>query len=389
MDSQPWLDRVLEQLARHDLPPNYVQGFIEELTDHLEDLKEESMEANASSRLGEPKQVAEAAATAYRRRSFLGRHPTAAFLVFAISPVIPQYVLFLVGAMVLITFRADHTLDWYENHWILSPIIVVCSTFLSILYGELAMRLGIGRKWMLASCAVLGAFAMLQEFALGVTVMLLVQFAVPFAVGWWFARQKHNHSYPATTFFVFAISPVASYMLLWLIVVLAFATGQSFVNVYLGPTAVLAWSFVLLMYLAPTVVASLLYCKLAKGVGSGRKWIVVSCLVLATFVATPFMPLLLIYVVPTVVASLFYCKLAKGFGSGRKWIVVSCLVLATFGAMQSLLQICSSSSGQHDSLSLWIGLMTCISLAQFLTPLAIGWWFMRRKHDQGHLQLAS
>ena len=64
MDSQPWLDRVRERLARHVLPPSYVQRLMEELSDHLEDLKEEGMEADAISRMGEAEQVAEAAATA-------------------------------------------------------------------------------------------------------------------------------------------------------------------------------------------------------------------------------------------------------------------------------------------------------------------------------------
>jgi hypothetical protein len=380
MGDQPWLNRVRERLARQALPSAYIRRLMEELSDHLEDFKEESMETDAYCRLGEPEQVAEAAATAYRRRSFLGRHPTAAFLVFAISPVIAQYVLFCVGGMVLMTLRADHTLDWYENHWILSLIIVVCSTFLSIVYGELAMRLGIGRKWMLASCAVLGAFGLLLELGLRVPVMALAQFAAPLAVGWWFTKRKCNRGYPATTFLVFAISPVASYMLLWVIVVLAFATGQSFLNVYLALTAV---------YVVPTVVASLLYCKLAKEFGSGRRWTFALCLVLATFVATPFAPLLLIYVVPTVVASLLYCKLAKRFGSGEKWMFVSCLVLATFGAMQSFQSFLAGYETAEGHCRPPIGLTMCISLAQFLIPLAIGWWFMRRKHDQGQLELAS
>jgi hypothetical protein len=29
------------------------------------------------------------------------------------------------------------------------------------------------------------------------------------------------------------------------------------------------------------------------------------------------------------------------------------------------------------------------SLMEFIVPLAIGWWFLRRKPDQGRLQLAS
>ena len=69
MGNQPWLDRVRERLARQALPPAYIRRFTEELSDHLEDLKEESMETDALSRLGEPGQLANAAVAAYRRRS--------------------------------------------------------------------------------------------------------------------------------------------------------------------------------------------------------------------------------------------------------------------------------------------------------------------------------
>ena len=66
MDDQPWLDRVRQRLAKHVLPPNYVHRFLNELTDHLDDLKEENVEADAISRLGDPEEVAEAAVAAYR-----------------------------------------------------------------------------------------------------------------------------------------------------------------------------------------------------------------------------------------------------------------------------------------------------------------------------------
>ncbi|MFH0901082.1 MAG: hypothetical protein V2A73_10670 [Pseudomonadota bacterium] len=321
MGNQPWLSRVRERLAKHVLPPSYVQRFVEELTDHLEDLKEENVEADAISRLGEPEQVANAAVAAYRRRSFLGRHPVAAFLVFAVSPVIPQYVLGGVLWLVLAIFTGNYQ---YEEHDLaLSLTVIVCSTFVGILYGELAMRLGIGRKWMLTSFAVMGVMAMFWEHGLNHgtglhTVRVLVQFATPLAVGGWFAKRKYNHGYPATTFFIFAISPVISLMLLWLI---------------------LSW------------------------------------LILATM-----------YVIPTALASLLYCHLTKGFGSGRKWMFVSCTVLATFAAMGSFRL---TIHGSENSAGLPIGLTTCIILAQFLIPLAIGWWFMRHKHDQGELQPAS
>ena len=40
MANQPWLDEVRERLARQALPPSYIQRFMEELSDHLEDIKE-------------------------------------------------------------------------------------------------------------------------------------------------------------------------------------------------------------------------------------------------------------------------------------------------------------------------------------------------------------
>ncbi len=35
-----------------------------------------------------------------------------------------------------------------------------------------------------------------------------------------------------------------------------------------------------------------------------------------------------------------------------------------------------------------LGLRICVIIAQLVVPLAIGWWFMRRKHDQGQLEPA-
>ena len=169
---------------------------------------------------------------------------------------------------------------------------------------------------MLVSCVVLGANAMFWEsfgIPYAVTLMLPVQFAAPFAVGWWFTKRKCSHRYAATAFLVFAVSPVALYMLLSLVALSAAA-------------AVFAWSSVfvlLLMFVVPMALASLLYRKLAKGIGSGRKWLVVSCLLPTTLAAIPFMPLLLMFVVPMALASLLYCKLARRSGISRRWMLVS------------------------------------------------------------------
>ncbi len=349
MGDQLWLDSVRQRLTKHDLPSSYVQRFTEELGDHLEDLKEESMETDAISRLGEPEEVAEAAVTAYRRRSFLGRHPVAAFLVFAVSPVIPQYVLGAVPLLVLSVVTGNF--QYQEYDLAISLTIIVCSTFVGILYGELAMRLGIGKRWMLTSFAVLGVMAVFWEFGLNhanglLAVRIPVQFAVPLAVGWWFAKRTRNHGYPVTTFFIFAISPVVSVLILWIILALAMIM---IVRPLVGPDTFAAMPSAVLLALA-------------------------------------YANALLLYLLPTAVASLLYCKLTKGSGSGRKWMVVSCSVLATFTAMLSL-GITTDVAGSGAGLP--IGLAMFIILAQFLIPLATCWWFLRRTPDQSRLKFAS
>ncbi len=350
MGEQLWLESVRQRLTKHDLPSSYVQRFTEELGDHLEDLKAEGAEADASSRLGEPEQVAQAAVTAYRRRSFLGRHPVAAFLVFAASPVIPQYFLFIELIVLLAVLGGYRTIDWYRDQWILGPIVVVCSILVVALYGELAKWLGIGKKWTLVSCAVLGAVATLFQFGISagaVTVMLPVQFAAPLAMGWWFTRPRCNHGHAATTFLVFAISPLALYWILLMVV---------------------AWAF---------LAAEPLYYP--GEFGEARFGPIVG-LVLA------FVPLLLLTMVPTVVPSLFYCTLVRRSGIGRKWILVSCTVLAMHAAILTLPSV-GYAVGEFGALQL--AMKICMASTQCLIPLAIGWWFIRRKHDQGRLELAS
>ena len=194
MPNQPWLDSVRERLAQHGLPPTYIQRCVAELADHLHDLKEEATDTEAvlCSRLGEAEQVARAEIVAYRRRHFLGRHPLAAFLVFAISPVIAWYFLYSASSMFLqVCFHHD----WTESRWVLGLALVACSTVGVILYGELALWLGIGRKWTLVSCPALGSIASLFSFEFGPHAFVsLVQFAAPFVVGWWIVTRRCNSS---------------------------------------------------------------------------------------------------------------------------------------------------------------------------------------------------
>jgi hypothetical protein len=230
MANPSWLDDVRKRLFRQGLPPSYVQRFMDELSDHVADLKEENMEGDAVSRLGEPEQVADNAVAAYRRRSFLGRHPTAAFLVFGLSPVVSFIVLSVLAAGL---FELCCVRLWGTNlaglrhfgpwavpamPYVMSLLTVVIPCILaSILYCRLAWWLGIGKKWMLLSCAMLavlgsmsycfvnlsplpGHHALLWGGGIPITIgqlasvfcrpRQLLQFLVPLAIGWWFLRRK-------------------------------------------------------------------------------------------------------------------------------------------------------------------------------------------------------
>ncbi len=236
MANPSWLDDVRKRLARQLLPPSYVQRFIEELSDHLDDLKEEGMDQNSSSRLGKPEQVAEAAAVAYRRRSFLGRHPMAAFLVFGISPVVSLVALV---ALVMFGLRARPN-SWDDPLFAglnrIGPsasavaayltsvsVVVIPSIVVSILYCWLVGRSGINKKWVLLSCTILSVLAALPSCEAKVALIpaeswaglrpwwpdsighfyyfftrtfcnpqQLMQFLVPLAVGLWFVWRKRD-----------------------------------------------------------------------------------------------------------------------------------------------------------------------------------------------------
>ena len=78
MGNRPWFEDLRRRLIRHGLPHGYVRRFMEEVTDHLEDLREKTMksEAEAYARLGQSEQVAEAAVVAYRHHPLYGREVT-------------------------------------------------------------------------------------------------------------------------------------------------------------------------------------------------------------------------------------------------------------------------------------------------------------------------
>jgi hypothetical protein len=168
------------------------------------------------------------------------------------------------------------------------------------------------------------------------------------------------------------------YAILSAIVLVANVTAYRFAQEHLGPAAEHCWLF-LFMQIVPTAVAGFLCYKFAREFRSGARWMFVACVALATFAATLFSCDLSMHIVPIAVASILFCMAAKRVGLGGKWVLVACMMLAVYAATQSFLEI-------H---SLEVVGTACPILAHFLVPLAVGWWFPRRKHDEGQLQLAS
>lgn len=237
MANLPWLDEVLSRLAKRGLPSSYIQRFADELSDHLEDFEDDAMstDADAYSRLGKPEQVADAAVVAYRRRSFLGRHPTAAFLVFGLSPLVSLICLFILVCvgLRLIGVTAERIglvsnegfstvpagpIELAAGRYLFSLLTIIIPAILaSIIYCKLAKRWYVGNAWILTSCVVLATAAMLPAWdvntkmidanghyavcaglwipgwcgwVLPISVPQLLQFLVPLAIGWWFMRCK-------------------------------------------------------------------------------------------------------------------------------------------------------------------------------------------------------
>lgn len=377
MATQPWFDDVRRRLAKRGLPPEYVKRFVDELSDHFQDIEEENMgkEADVSCRLGESEQVAEAAVVAYRRRSFLGRHPLAAIAVFGVSPIVPLLFLGYVSEGILVLANAQfHFYPPFCSNdassvamalWplILAVFMAVPLIVTSLLYCELAQWSGIGRKWMFMSCAVLAMIGARFNCENGIpwwdfgfhTPAQWCQFIAPLAASWWFMRKGRDQNHPAAAFLAFAVAPATSLMV--------------FIGVAVaGLWAVGGWDKI-------DPLNKVLYC-LALG-NSGYAWQVGACLVLLAVVVTP-----------AGLLSILFCKLGKRLSAGKKWIGTSCTILAVMAVLPGYyLPFWVGPSPQ--SATLRTGLCHIQQVGEFLVPLAIGWWFLRRGRNHSGMQIAT
>jgi hypothetical protein len=220
MGNQRWLDDFRRQLIGRKLPGKYVQRIVEEAADHLEDLMEESMkntDLDLNARMGDSEHVAESAVAAFRCRSFLGRHPAAAFMTFAVSPLVAFLVLMFA---VLIAFFGTcklcglidndglhlGALKAVINYALPLAVISVPSMLLSFLYCSLSRKTVVGKKWMLFACGALVVVSSATFCELhfngasdhGQLILFvgarywiqIVQFLIAVAFSWWLIRRS-------------------------------------------------------------------------------------------------------------------------------------------------------------------------------------------------------
>ncbi|MGD9127281.1 MAG: hypothetical protein PVH19_07855 [Planctomycetia bacterium] len=236
MANRQWLEAVQRQLADSKLPSAYIQRFMEELSDHLEDLKEETMrnENDCAEQLGDPAQVADAAVVAYRKRTFFGRHPIAKFLAFGVSPLPAMLLTLILNAIflgLLSQFLEYINVDMYLTRffqkldpnalkWMAAIFTLVLPTMLlAILYCRWARRSKVNKKWMLISCGIFSFLSLhlvylvkISEVAgesqlcigagFGTQILLhlsflqLTQMLGPLAVGLWYALRTKKKQPP-------------------------------------------------------------------------------------------------------------------------------------------------------------------------------------------------
>ncbi len=226
-----WRDALREELSRRKIPVVWQRRLMEELDDHLSDLKEEHMSAvdldSVVERLGEPGQIAASAAAEYRKLGFLARRPV---ITFFLAPIIvtPLWLIAFIAVTMLTMLPIGWALDSAEsvqnseagiaatnalaeaavNLWRFVPFALAAWWF-----ARLANRYGRGWRCILASCGIVAIYAALfgvsvqaktasepGSLMMGLhlppqTFLPYLQAAIPLAIAAWFLwRSRPNRN---------------------------------------------------------------------------------------------------------------------------------------------------------------------------------------------------
>ena len=190
MPGRAWLEALRGDLARRGLPAGYVERFLQELGDHIEDLfqeQEERMRTEAhgtvseldsavavEQQLGGREELAEQAVAEYRRATFAGRHPVWTFVIAPLPAAVVAWVLyFLIAGLGVEGFAwALGGAEWGERPEAEWPRLAVWAVHSLLPLGHyvppalvvlawcwLARRSGRRWTWGLASCLLVALVA--------------------------------------------------------------------------------------------------------------------------------------------------------------------------------------------------------------------------------------
>jgi hypothetical protein len=292
----------------------------------------------------------------------LGRHPTAAFLVFGVSPVV-SLIFAMICSLVAMQLFCQLARICDEDIGSALPyvgslgLIILPSVLVSVSYCELARRLGIAKKWTVIACVVVACIAALNGFCESISAsgerythdgigfhspMQLVQFLIPLWIGWCYARPERDRHGSLIAFLVFAASPILLLMMLFALEIIGF----SILHVIFGKEISLPFGIVIdgWEWKVPTTAGGILFIVISLALTIG----------------------------PCGLLSVFYWKLAGWFDIRKRWALVSCFLLAFVAILPGYFERDMCRPEQ-----LYLGRVE--QLGQFLIPLAVGWWFMRRK----------
>jgi hypothetical protein len=202
--NQPrWRQEMLKALDRQRVPPPWRDRLMEELEDHLSDLKESPMSMDAEhgllaeERLGLPQELASAAAAEYRKLGFFARRPV---LTYVVGPLVLMPVLFVAYLLLITTLVGGiaagvlAVLD--PGHQGPHPAgeLIALATTMSFrfvpfalgawLFCRLAQRHSRDWRWTMSACATIGIYATLifatvQAPTASAKGMLIIGFALP------------------------------------------------------------------------------------------------------------------------------------------------------------------------------------------------------------------
>lgn len=221
-----WREELMAALVRERVPSSWRDRLVEELEDHLSDLKENLMSMDAepvrlvNERLGLPHELASSAATEYRKLGFFARRPVLTYLLgpLVLMPIL--FVAFVFLCLMLIGLCAEGLLTVLDPaHDDMHPVGILLAQALTLsfrfvpfalfawLFCWLTRRQPRDWRHVMAACATISVYAtvlfasleaatpnhkgtLIIGFALPPTELLVViQAMVPLAIGALFLRR--------------------------------------------------------------------------------------------------------------------------------------------------------------------------------------------------------